>query len=287
MTLGETPWVDRSVKAVWPQLNRAVPESWLPRWRMQEDSGRRKKLKLEEYGCGHYGCVMPTSEDGLVLKLTSDTTEARFVSAYLALPRPSGGLVEYRKILAIPGERRGRPLFLIWRSEAHHVGLLARWGWKHAEDVKEFFDTYQIHNLDQGDMLLGKFLQLAHIARDKITKLHKRNPDKRDEVLAEVWKAFENADPESDPRHYRGLQRIGITLRQAYAVAMEMANTDVIYPVGAALMEYMDEGLLLADTHVGNIGLDEIDRLVITDPGHAVAIHPKWTQWPQIEVLGG
>ena len=64
-------------------------------------------------------------------------------------------------------------------------------------------------------------------------------------------------------------------------LAMEMANTHAGSLIGEALGYYLEEGMLLADVHLGNIGeavpegYDCWD-LVITDPGHMVRFDPKW-----------
>ena len=67
---------------------------------------------------------------------------------------------------------------------------------------------------------------------------------------------------------------------------MMIANTDVVYPIGTALGHYIDEGILLADVHLNNIGRNiENDQLIITDPGHAVEFHPRWTELPKVPII--
>lgn len=118
MTLGKTPWVDRNITSILPQLRQHVPESWLPR--TMTESGRNKPV-VEEYGCGHYGCVMPTNEPDLVMKLTSDPSEAWFIARALTL-EPTSGIVEYKKIFALDATHKSRSLFVLWRTEAHDIG---------------------------------------------------------------------------------------------------------------------------------------------------------------------
>jgi hypothetical protein len=302
MTLGATAWVDKNIKAAWPRLQGVVPASWLPLVMTEEDArmrtGSRRKFAVEELGCGHYGCVMPTEEPELVCKLTSDISEARFVSAYLSMPprdTAEGGIVEYRKILALHDQSHiKRPLFLIWRSEAYDVGFIVDVisSAPQAQRVQRLgIEPYQIRAIKEGAGLLTQFLTWAKDARDRIDRLHKRNgvlaqrPDLRGRTLSAVWNAYENAPREADPRHYRGVQRVGVALAMCAGIAQEMANTDVVYPVGAALSEYLEEGLLLADVHYNNIGRNDQKQAVITDPGHVVAIHPRWASWPEVQVV--
>jgi len=298
MSLGETPWVDKNLKQAWPRLAREVPESWLPRWRMMPKSptSRHEKLAIEEFACGHYGCVMPTNEQGLVCKITSDPTEARFVAAYLELPKPvDGGIVKYEKVLGLADQQhKRRPLYVLWREEAYDIGFMTKFfGWRSSV---EGYDDYQVRDFKEGAKLLEKFLELAHAARTDMIKLYKNKVvmfseeyGHRQEVfgrlLEAIWQAFESANPESDIRYHKGVSRVGVLLRQCYGLAMEIANTDQVYRIGSVLTEYMDEGILLADVHLDNIGKDSDGNATITDPGHAVGIHPRWAKWPEIRTI--
>jgi hypothetical protein len=57
--------------------------------------------------------------------------------------------------------------------------------------------------------------------------------------------------------------------------------------VGEALAHYLENGILLADVHSNNLGLDSEGEVLITDPGHAVEFHPRWADTPKIERLPG
>jgi hypothetical protein len=297
MTLGETPWVDKNLRSAWPRIARQVPESWLPRTKMTAKSAgsRHSKLVVEEFACGHYGCVMPTNEPGIVCKITSDPSEAKFIAAYLTLPKPEGGIVRYEKIFQLADqEHKKRPLFVLWREEAYEVGVLQN---LYAYGYSKHFDTdeYELRSMREGSKLLHKFLELAHMARETMIRAFKSTVDRQptpearaeayQRLLWQVWNAFDNANQETDPRHYKGVPRAGVALRQCYGLAMEMANTYMVDQIGSALGEYLDAGILLADVHLANIGKNADGQLIITDPGHAVAVHPSWAKWPEIEVI--
>lgn len=291
MTLGRTPWVDRNLKDAWDRIAAQVPESWMP------ERLPGKKFSVEEYGCGHYGCVMPTAEtteeENIVFKLTSDVTEARFVVMSMELP-PTEGIVKYYKIFALKDTtHRRRPVFVLWREGAKDIGILTHsflyrlrreYASEHITDYG--YDEYHIHSIQEGRKHLENFLTWARDAREKITtRLLRKEGEAREKTLAAIWNAFESAPADADPRHYKGLPRIGIALRMCWDSAMMIQNTDVVYPIGAALGHYLDEGILLADVHLNNIGRDKDDNLIITDPGHAVECHPRWTQLPKVPVI--
>src|SRR5688572_6335160 len=99
--LGKTPWVDRTLKSVWGPLALATDPAWMPRAKI----GKRS-VSVEEYGCGHYGCVMPTAGvPGVVVKITTDPTEAAFITAALQLGQDEySGLVRYVAIYQLPSK---------------------------------------------------------------------------------------------------------------------------------------------------------------------------------------
>jgi hypothetical protein len=122
-----------------------MPVSMDPLW--QEHGSN---LHTEEYGCGFYGCVMPTRDPDVVLKITNDASEAQFALQAMALVREGDivpeGIVEYFKVLQLAhvgAEREvgGEPnfriyetertpresderLYLLWRGEVSDPGFL-------------------------------------------------------------------------------------------------------------------------------------------------------------------
>jgi hypothetical protein len=125
MTLGKTPWVDQHVADILPKLRQQVPASWLPRM--------GASLVVEEYGCGHFGCVMPTYEPGLVIKLTTDVQEAWFVARMMKLAKQPG-IVAYKKIFVSatpldpgPGPWGGKYSVHPTLSSEHQVTTILGW----------------------------------------------------------------------------------------------------------------------------------------------------------------
>jgi len=84
--------------------------------------------EMPRFGCGAFGCVLPTGDDNVVLKLTHDKSEAQFAQvavnmSAMGLFQPSG-VVRYYAAAALTG--LGRPgagdLYLLWREVAVDVG---------------------------------------------------------------------------------------------------------------------------------------------------------------------
>jgi hypothetical protein len=78
-------------------------------------------------------------------------------------------------------------------------------------------------------------------------------------------------------------QKVAFIYQRLRVITEEMGSTAPGYLVGEALGELLDQGILLADVHRNNIG--EVDlpdfskwEFVITDPGHMVALDPKWLE---------
>jgi hypothetical protein len=103
--------------------------------------------KLEKFeivptplGCGYFGCVFPTEDPDVVMKITTDTSEAAFAATRIGAVSPSGGIARYYEGYRIPGlhylreeKLTGDPnydfagmqerVFVLWRESADPAGL--------------------------------------------------------------------------------------------------------------------------------------------------------------------
>lgn len=301
----DVPKVVPEMKAHWEQ-RLAEEEARLARL-----SRKRKGLGYREYGCGHYGCVMPTNTPGLVMKLTTDRTEAAFVAAYLSMPRNQRpvGVIPYHRLLAIRWESRlNRPVFALWRDEAQHLGAEGIRAWINAKPRKDERDYYH-NSLRKVMHLIGNCLDAGRSVRGIAERASKRvkdrivtKPDGGWEVVREKTnlKAFmaeavglmDTAWEGGGPHQGRNL-----ALRAAWFLTVFKQNADEMQgePMGSALGrglgESFDAGLLLCDVHLNNIGMptgelaNEIGMTpIITDPGHALALDDRYSG-VQIEEL--
>jgi hypothetical protein len=84
----------------------------------------------------------------------------------------------------------------------------------------------------------------------------------------------------------RRAEKAAVALAACVRYASEIANIERGSSVGAALCELIEQGIVLADVHLNNVGLvrrNDTDW-TITDPGHAVFLDPKYED-VEIEVL--
>jgi hypothetical protein len=309
------PWVDTLLTENWAELVASVEPDLLPLTVTAPRSGKRKIAPGAEYGCGHYGCVMATSRPGIVCKVTSDPTEARFVEmGWERLGRPTArtyaqgwpeGIVQYHKIIALSGSRRGRETWMLWRDEAWNVGR--------AYDFSSRAGDYDQRSLDDGLSRLTQFRFYAAQARMMIEKNSTtkeavdiwRNGGVYDVVSENIfdedrtWARSQRqgrSEPFGVTREMRlypqipfsvlgleGARRLAANLQACEVVLQQMTNEPGLTAVGSALEAFLDHGMLLADVHHNNIGQPApaaegshpgagIRDWVITDPGHLAVL---------------
>lgn len=255
-----------------------LPEDYLykesAKW---EKAGRSPNRSFQEYGCGHYGCVMPTGTPGTVFKITTDQSEANFVAAYLSLPKSQrpDGIVPYHRILAAAGTSvKRRPVYFIWRDEACHVGYFAIQNYyQKAASNREQREYYQ-RSLNTTTKNMGVCLQAAKAIRAKVKRSYKplyllASAQKRPD---EVWQS------DFPPRDLPG--KIAWELNRFTRAAEDMMGEPTGAYIGKGLYDSLVHcGILLADVHLNNIGMPTGELLkeigatpIITDPGHAVAM---------------
>lgn len=116
-------WVTRVLAKSYQTVADQVPPAWLPK--LSDVKSWRGKVsgKLKEYGCGAYGCVLPTLDSSIVLKVTTDDTEAEFAAKFADdLVAPI--VVMYHTVMRTSARHNGRPIYLLWRESAESVGKL-------------------------------------------------------------------------------------------------------------------------------------------------------------------
>ncbi|MGL4255647.1 MAG: hypothetical protein ACRCSL_04880 [Microbacterium sp.] len=296
--LAKTPWVDRAASSVWARIVAASPK---PAWVPKHTTKRGGKVTVEEFGCGHYGCVMPTSDDAVVCKITSDATEAVFVAAAMRLGfgEETEGIVRYHGVYELPGEHRGRKTFVLWREAATEVGLPAQMRREVRRDLivnregrmqyinreveaPRAYSDYEIIRIENLRRYLDLFEDFAAAARDTL----KRSARESDFAAVRgyedwAWGYVGNHDVEAVGTRMlaslTGARRIAVALRACDIIAELMQNTDGCDLIGSALRYYLGEGILLADVHANNVGkVERTSGWVITDPGHAVGLEERW-----------
>lgn len=270
----DVPKVVPEMKAHWEQ--RLAEEEG----RLTRLSRKRTGLGYREYGCGHYGCVMPTNTPGLVMKITTDQTEAAFVAAYLSMKASEQpvGIVPYHRLIAIRSESRlKRPVFVLWRDEAQHLGSDGIRAWIKS-GARDFERDYYSTSFKKVMHLLGNCLDAARMVRT-ITKARTST------LVTDAVKRLDEAwQLESPPRGRDKALTVACYLNAFRQNAEQMTAEPMGNYVGQGLMEAFDAGLLLADVHLNNIGMptgklaEEIGMTpIITDPGHAIALDDRYS----------
>lgn len=244
---------------------------------------REPKPAYEELGCGHYGCVYPTKRKGVVLKLTSDPTEAWFVAVSKKAKLDTTGLVRYFDAAALPETYRGRPVFVIWREEAFDVGALRR-------ELFTVKDRYEFGARNLLARRLEVFKFWANKARLEVRAAEKAG--KKAELLAgirdlgnrDTWHWVEGEEIHVQvPRTRDAGLRLSVYLEALQICAVMMQNEYLSDSIGQALGDCLELGIVLADVHLGNIGRVHREDYtkppwIITDPGHAFPINTKFDQ---------
>lgn len=236
-----TPWVTRLLGGAYEQLEEMVPPKWLPKLTKTKGKGTTFTGKLEEFGCGAYGCVLPTLDRGVVLKVTSDESEADFAKR-LAPILPTPIVTAYYQIADLRGAKyKGAPVFLLWREEAEEVGKIDEVVGQHAEDA------------------IAKQHAAATAAFTAI--MVKKHGDASDEWLV----------PPTDAE-------IAELMNAWRAAARAMAKIPELAFVAHGLLAAEAMGVFISDTHGGNLGVcmrNGQPTWVITDPGNVVVTNPK------------
>lgn len=116
-------WATKVVAHTYGEIEAKVDPKWLPKLDGIGARGNQLLGKLKELGCGAYGCVYPTGDDSIVLKITTDTTEADFARD-LAADLVTPVTVHYHQVIDADAAYKNRPVFFLWREEAKKVGKI-------------------------------------------------------------------------------------------------------------------------------------------------------------------
>jgi hypothetical protein len=252
-------------------------------------AGKKKPPQFQEFGTGHYGTVMPTEKEGVVMKVTSDDTEANFVKAALAIEKERAGnwpngMTKYLDIYRLGGtSHRGRGAYVLWRETlTPHAGH----NWHRAEhsDYDRRAVAEGLKEMRVYMSLARSFFKLMHAGVKGEAVL--RDAQRQDRNLAarvhekavELNQSWIKLSQLFSLSELRVLGKFGtaavilLALEDQFDV---MANTYATQLVGDALNFYLRHGIVLCDIHMGNIGHREVDGVplvpfIIMDPGHSV-----------------
>lgn len=244
-------WATRALSESWDGIAKHVPGKWLPHFESIKAAkltkGRGIEAELKEYGCGVYGCVWPTNDPGVVMKLTTDDTEAEFASM-LADTLVAPVCVKYYTVYRLGAGMVGkdqREMYLLWRESADSVGEIGK--------VKTIGG--------KGVQLINEQKWRAHLAFETLKKIEREGetPALAERLTERVYEWQE-------------------------AVTMMTEHSQLLQEWGRGLLKvWTEQRILFGDAHAGNVGIvHRADRpgspdgkihLVITDPGHVSVVN--------------
>lgn len=232
-------WTTKAIAQAWDLMRESVQPAWLPVLDSVKSLDEREIAgEVNEYGCGTYGCAFPTADPDVVLKVTTDVSEADF-AADLADKIDPSVCVRYYAVIKLDMKHRGEPVQLLWRESANHVGKIA--------EVLGNRAAGYVHKQWEQSQVIVKLV----IDREKY--------DER------AWRtAMRSAiDGWLTACDRMLLQR---DVPEIHGLAAGMIDT------------YVDHKIIFGDVHTGNVGLvrrDDGGHWVITDPGNIVIFNEE------------
>lgn len=254
-------WANKIIADTWAQLQKDVPQ-WLPRLEAVEAAGSGKITgEPREYGCGAYGCVYPTIAPNVVMKMTTDDTEAEFAAKIApTLVRPI--CTEYYKVVSLLDVPDNPYIYLLWREEASLVGklyvpLIEDYGNQRADELYGLIDI-QHRNAQIAYAIMGDERDDYIQIRTFVQKLSRgQRAMLEDGNMADAVNAW-------------------------VASVADLAVCDVPYLselFTGVLDVYHHQHVFFGDLHDGNMGAvwrgqgdDRKIYWVVTDPGHVAVI---------------
>lgn len=268
------PWTTRAVAKDWDRLSDLVGADWMPSLSKPHASRKGELVaQLDTLGCGAYGCVLETEDSDVVLKVTTDASEAEFATK--VLPKmgqvAQAGFVRYLNATPLESRHERRPLYALWRDAASEVGkvgsakgitdrLLGRKRKTLLDLIAHSWEAAQValETVLDADDLAGEIYDAALVA-DRWAYEPGETPEAVVDKLDEI----------SDPG-----EKLAAALSYFESANRAMYGTD-LDKVGRALNALLAEGVFVADVHEGNLGKVS-GQWVITDPGNAIVLPSPW-----------
>lgn len=228
-------WATSAVARAWELMADSVPPAYLPVLdSVKATSAEDLTGQIHKYGCGKYGCVFQTNDPNVVLKVTTDVTEAEF-AAHLAgtLVRPV--CVHYFSVISMNMKHQGRPVYLLWRESANHVGTL----WK-------------VLGRDADEMVALQH-KAAHQAFEYLRAFSQGEVDDQRVVTSAISAWLRECENMARQTRVPQLRELGDGLVEVYA----------------------KQRILFGDIHAGNLGIvhrADGGHWVVTDPGHVAVV---------------
>jgi hypothetical protein len=275
--------VTRAIADNFARLQAKVLPAYMPVLADARASRNDLVVEVVELGCGAYGCVLPTDDKDVVLKVTTDATEFGLVSKIL--PEIGGapeGLVRYYAWAELDGKVRiakgEHAAYALWRESASDIGDLG-------EKLIEAARTAGTSR--RGALRPYELLSEQQRAATEAYAMLARapNPDRlymeaihHHDVSVDVPLAKPGL-PEIYAASAPPARALALLINYFRACVAELATGGDLAMVGSALLHMFDRGILVADVHTENVGRVKRGNArpwVITDPGNVAVLPQPW-----------
>lgn len=285
--LGRTPWVDEALAQAFDHIEARTQPGFHPV--VEKSTFLTPNPGYKEFGCGAYGCALPTATKGVVLKVTTDANEMRLASTLVQRKLVVPGVTHYYAAYWLPVYHFNHyteehlQVGVLWRSEATHVGG---------------FETDVIDPArPERQRILHAAFDRLYAVRDAARAVYRITERRGEDFVTQTAPKAEQlmlallAHPDSvvhtrsDTKTVLGQLGLDVSAEVyiAHALAFYVLNAQKLSTsptplreVGHAFQELFARGIVLADVHDGNIGVPKGLRVtsqwMITDPGFAVPL---------------
>jgi hypothetical protein len=253
----------------------------------------RNQSCYEELGTGAYGTVVQTEDPKIVVKITTDRSEAHFAAASLEYGMVGRGIVRYHYAVRLPvdlhtswraatGRRKvvrlgaGDPVYALWRDAAEKVGMIEL---RRAE--ANSMDGYsnsadRLSDLSEdwsGAQTTARLWGLVQDARDLLKKHRRMIP-----TYTGLWAPDQLATEigRKGLRTTRQAVEAAATLKSAQVALDEMRATVRLSPLAQTLRKFLDHDIVFLDVHEANLGWLQSGAWGITDPGGAIFLTGRY-----------
>jgi hypothetical protein len=256
----------------WEVLDDTVQPAWRPRLDdVRATPTGRISAEVTEYGCGAYGCVYPTYDPNVVLKVTTDDTEAEFAAEIAAtLVRPI--CVAYYQVMVLASLHKKRQVRLLWRESASQVGRMGEVLGGTAVDY-----LHVQHAAAQfAYATLRGIATRAWVAKHQESWQGHANTAFGIADMVDVHNIYEQlADVEMARPHDMMHKALAIWMASVENMARQRQAPQLRRLADGMIEVYTQQHIFFGDVHSGNVGLvarADGGHWVITDPGHVVVV---------------
>jgi len=264
-------WVDTVIRRYGPSLEKLVGPTWMPQ--RAPAQSRKRAPRFRKYGCGCFGCALPTEDPEVALKVTTDGSEAVFAAAAIRIGSFPRGIV---RIYQVAGAVAVNMASLYKTSRLDDAYFLWRENLAVACKPGDFTPA-QIARLERVFRPIAALYDAWSPVEDRpdvSIRTHESwaraqpDPDSLSQTLA-----LDTTDPD-DPLKRASLEYL-MLLRD-----LEPLTQDPLWgAVAEAVLFYARLGLLLYDIDVENTGYLHADRRqppVLYDVGLTKILDPRW-----------